>query len=99
MPLNHHQRLACTVFDRHVPRRFVVPAAAADHEPLALAERVEGEPAMGAEPLAVSRLDGPRLVAHEARKEVPEGPLADETDPGAVGLVEDRQAGAARTLA
>src|SRR5688572_6451083 len=97
--LDDHQRVPRTVLDRHVPGGFVAAALATDHEAFPLPERVKGQAAVSPEAFAFRRLDRAWVVLEKLCEELPKGALADEADTGAVRLVEDRKAGAARTLA
>jgi hypothetical protein len=60
---------------------------AADAQALALAQGVEGQAHMLAQPAAAVVQDGAGLVAEVAVEEVAEGPLADEADAGRVLLL------------
>src|SRR6202034_2624232 len=97
--LDHDQCVARGVLSGDVPGLLGVSAAAADPETGALAQGVERQPAVRPQGLAVSRLDRARRCGQIAAEELAERALTDETDAGAVGLVEHRQARAPGPLA
>ena len=72
------------------------PARPPIFEPGALAERVQCETRVFAENSPVGSLDGSGLRAKMLAQELLERALADETDAGAIRLVEYRQAGRMR---
>src|ERR1700726_4849915 len=85
------ERVALRVLVGDIPGRSGRACPAADSKPGALTQGVEGEAAVLAQDLAAVVLDRPRLRAQIAAQELLKGPLADETDAGAVGLVIHRQ--------
>src|SRR5579872_212516 len=99
MPLHHDERVPRTVLCRHVPGLLGMTALPADMQSLALPECVESKSLMSAERMALGRLDGARMRLQKAAEKLAKGPLADEADPGAVGLVEDGQTGSPCELA
>src|SRR5437016_5789384 len=99
VPLYDDERVAADILRGHVPGQVRAAMLPADSEPPALAERVERESLVGAEPLPRGGLDGSGGHREEAGQERAERPLADEADPGAVGLVEHREPRAPRALA
>src|SRR2546429_6010237 len=99
VPLHDDERIACSILRGDIPGLFGATASASDVQTLALAERVEGEPLMRPEALAVGRLDDTRRAVEKTAEKSPERPLADEADTGAVRLVEDRQSCIARARA
>src|SRR6187551_1541075 len=94
--LHGDQLVAGEVLGGHVPGVFRPAGAPADLQSAALSQRVEREAAVPAQHLAVLRDDVARRRRDVARQEFAERAFADETDPGAVGLVEHGQAGGAR---
>src|SRR2546429_9735203 len=90
-PMYVDGRFAADMLRGHVPGQVRAAMLSADSEPPALAERVERESLVGAEPLPRGGLDGSGGHREEAGQERAERPLADEADPGAVGLAEHRE--------
>src|SRR5581483_9077601 len=99
MPLHHHEHVATTVFGGDIPWLFGVSAFAANLQTAALSQSVEGEALVGAEALALGRLDRTGRFIDETAEKLSKRTFADEADAGAVGFVEDRQPGASRSLA
>ena len=63
MPLHHDEGVACGILGGDVPGLLGAARAAADVKPGALAEGVEGQSLVRAEPLAVERFDRARASA------------------------------------
>ena len=87
MPLHHEQLVGGKVLPRHVPGL----ARTTDADPLALADRIEGEPDVLAERAATFIDDRSRRLRQIAVEEFAERPLADEADAGRVLLGVVRQ--------
>src|SRR5262249_22300398 len=98
VPLDHDQRVTGAVFGSQIPRLLGSPASAANVQSLPLAKRVERQPLVSAEHLAVGRLDGTGPLIHKLAQKFPERPLPDEADARAVRLIEHRQACASGAL-
>src|SRR6185312_6804585 len=99
VPLHDDEGVAVRVLARDEPGQLRMSGEAADPEPLALTEGIEREAPVGAQALALGRFDRARPVREKAAEKLAERTLADETDAGAVRLVEHRQSCLARTLA
>src|SRR5262249_50343111 len=98
MALHNDEHVARGVLCADIPRRFRATSLTSDLQTLALPERVERKAAVRAQAHAVDGLDRPGTIAQELSEEVAEGTLANEADPGAVGLIENRQTGASRSF-
>ena len=90
--LHHGQRIAREVLGNHEPGRAAGVGTPADAEAAALPDGVALEPAVAAEHHSLFILDRTVASGQPAPNELAEGALADETDPGRVPLVRDRQA-------
>ncbi|TWG78706.1 hypothetical protein L602_000900000100 [Cupriavidus gilardii J11] len=92
VPLHHVQRIAGHVLARDIPGVAAAIAAAAQANALALSQRVEGQPDMLADDLAVGRLHRSRFGRQIAIEKIAEWTLADKADPGRILLLRVRQA-------
>src|SRR5450755_431552 len=96
--LHHDQRVSRIILVGHVPWRLCRARTPADFQPRSLPQRVERQSTMLADDLSSRGLDRTASLPQVAGQKICEGALADETDAGAVWLVEDRQAGRMRKL-
>ena len=94
--LDHDERVAGHDFVRDVPGSRGSARSPANLEAGTLAQRVEGETRMFAEDSAIGCLDRSGLGAKMLAQKLLERALADETNTGAIRLVEHWQAGRMR---
>ena len=88
--LHHDERIASHDLVSDIPRRRGSARAPADFKTGTLAEGVQRETGMFAENSPIGGLDGSGLGAQMLAQELLERALANETDAGAIRLVEYR---------
>src|SRR5688500_14253408 len=99
MTLHHDKRVARVVLHGYVPRLFGTAASSTDQKSFALTQCVKGEPTVCAQTLAFRGFYRAGLIAHQAREKITKWSFTNETEAGAVRLVEDGEAGLACAVA